>query len=213
MANEITRLREEHVHFRKLLDLLEKQLNFFHVGETPDYSLLTDVLHYMINYPDRFHHPTEDVIFAHLVESDSRIVQRVDELARQHHAIAESGARLHENLESVLNGALMPRRMIEVPGLLYVTYYRSHMDKEESDLFIVAETLLRDADWDKINARDDVPYGSHVRRGYRATISCGVPSYHADRYMMGGSRSNGLRGDPSPDSGKDQRVIRDVPHN
>jgi hypothetical protein len=160
MANEIMRLREEHVHFRKLLDLLEKQLNFFHVGETPDYSLLTDVLHYMINYPDRFHHPTEDVIFAR-----------------------------------------------------YVTYYRSHMDKEESDLFIVAETLLRDADWDKINARDDVPYGSHVRRGYRATISCGVPSYHADRYMMGGSRSNGLRGDPSPDSGKDQRVIRDVPHN
>jgi hemerythrin-like domain-containing protein len=119
MANEIMRLREEHVHFRKLLDLLEKQLNFFHVGETPDYSLLTDVLHYMINYPDRFHHPTEDVIFAR-----------------------------------------------------YVTYYRSHMDKEESDLFIVAETLLRDADWDKINAetmsRTDPMFGADIEQRYRA---------------------------------------------
>jgi hemerythrin-like domain-containing protein len=119
MANEIMRLREEHVHFRKLLDLLEKQLNFFHVGETPDYSLLTDVLHYMINYPDRFHHPTEDVIFAR-----------------------------------------------------YVTYYRSHMDKEESDLFIVAETLLRDADWDKINAETmshpDPMFGAGIEQRYRA---------------------------------------------
>lgn len=172
MANEIMRLREEHVHFRKLLDLLEKQLNLFHVGETPDYPLLTDVLHYMTNYPDRFHHPTEDVIFSHLVECDSRILQRVDELARQHHAIAESGARLHENLESVLNGALMPRRMIEVPGLLYVTYYRSHMDKEESDLFIVAETLLRDDAWDKINAQTmshpDPMFGAGVEQRYRA---------------------------------------------
>jgi hemerythrin-like domain-containing protein len=153
MASEIMRLREEHVRFRKLLDLLEQQLNLFHAGDTPDYALLTDVLHYMINYPDRYHHPREDVIFAHLGRRDARIGQQVDELARQHHAIAESGARLHENLEGVLSGAVMPRRMIEAPGLMYVTYYRSHMDKEEADLFRVAETLLRGEDWDRIDAQ------------------------------------------------------------
>jgi hemerythrin-like domain-containing protein len=122
MAGEIAKLREEHVNFRKLLDLLEKQLDLFHVGEAPDYPLLTEILHYMTHYPDRFHHPKEDLIFARLVKRDPRTARKVEELARQHHAIAESGARIHENLESVLNGALMPRRMIEAPGLMYITY-------------------------------------------------------------------------------------------
>lgn len=174
MASEIMRLQEEHVHFRKLLDLLEQQLNLFHVGETPDYSLLTDVLHYMINYPDQFHHPKEDVIFAYLGKRDARMVHKIAELARQHHAIAEAGARLHENLESVLNGALMPRRMIEVPGLMYVTYYRSHMDTEERDLFRVAETLLRDGDWDRINGETtsspDPMFGAKISERYGAVF-------------------------------------------
>jgi len=174
MASEIISLQEEHVHFRKLLDLLEKQLNLFHLGDTPDYPLLTDVLHYMRNYPDQFHHPKEDVIFAHLAKRDSRIVREVDELARQHHAIAEAGARLHENLESVLNGALMPRRMIEAPGLMYVSYYRSHMDKEESDLFKVAETVLRGDDWHRIDAetmsRPDPMFGADIEERYRSVL-------------------------------------------
>ena len=172
MADEIAKLREEHVNFRKLLDLLEKQLDLFHIGESPDYPLLTDILHYMTHYPDRFHHPKEDIIFARLVQRDPRVARKVEELARQHHAIAESGARIHENLESVLNGALMPRRMIEAPGLMYITYYRSHMEKEESDLFLLAETLLHDDDWKEINAavasHPDPMFGEDVEEGYRA---------------------------------------------
>jgi hemerythrin-like domain-containing protein len=174
MANEIAKLRKEHVNFRKLLDLLEKQLDLFHVGETPDYPLMTDILHYMTQYPDHFHHPKEDVIFARLAERDSRVVQKVEDLARQHHVIAESGARIHENLESVLNGALMPRRMVEAPGLLYVTYYRSHMDKEESDLFVLAEKLLGDDDWKKIDAKmmshPDPIFGQDIEERYRAVF-------------------------------------------
>ena len=174
MASEIMKLREEHVHFRTLLDLLEQQLNLFHVGDTPEYPLVTDVLHYMINYPDRFHHPQEDVIFARLGKRDPRIVRKVDELARQHHAIAEAGARLHENLENVLNGGLMPRTMIEAPGLMYVTYYRSHMDTEEADLFRLAETLLRADDWDLIErettSSPDPLFGADISERYGSLL-------------------------------------------
>lgn len=113
---------------------------------------MTDILYYMIHYPDLFHHPKEDVIFLRLMERDLSVAKSVEELARQHRVIAESGARLHENLESVITGALMPRQVIEAPGLLYVTYYRTHMDKGESDLFGSADKMLRDDDWKKINA-------------------------------------------------------------
>ncbi len=172
MENEITELRKEHVNFRKLLDLLEQQLDLFHFGESPDYPLMTDILHYMTRYPDRFHHPKEDVIFGRLAQCDSRVVRTVDGLARQHHVIAESGARIHDNLESVLNGAVMPRRMIEAPGLLYVSYYRTHMDQEENELFLLADKLLREDDWKKINgemrSHPDPIFGREIEERYRA---------------------------------------------
>lgn len=185
MSSEIRRLREEHRRFRTLLDLLEKQLNLFHFGEAPDYALLTDALHYMIDYPDRFHHPKEDVIFGRLVEREPRVAQAVQELARQHRAIAESGARLHENLESVLSGAVMPRRMIEAPGLMYVTYYRSHMDKEETELFALAEALLQDDDWRRIDAaalsRPDPMFGANIEERYRSVLRHVTPAADRER--------------------------------
>jgi hemerythrin-like domain-containing protein len=154
MKNEIAKLRMEHGNFRKLLDLLEAQLYLFHKGEQPDYSLMTDILHYMTHYPDGFHHPTEDVIFSYLLES---------------------GARLHENLQSVIAGTMMPRKMVEAPGLQYVTYYRTHMDTEESDLFLLAERLLRDDDWKKINdkvlSESDPMFGASIEERYCAVYN------------------------------------------
>lgn len=171
MATEIARLENEHVNFRKLLDLLEAQLDLFHRAEPPDYQLMTDILHYMTHYPDLFHHPKEDVIFSRLVERDSSLAQSVEELARQHHVIAQSGARLHENLESAITGVLMPRQMIEAPGLLYVTYYRTHMDTEENSLFVSAKLVLREDDWKKIAAetlsKPDPIFGKGIEERYR----------------------------------------------
>lgn len=170
--NEISKLREEHGNFRKLLDLLETQLDCFHRGEQPDYPLMTDILHYMTHYPDRFHHPRENVIFSYLQELDPRVAQDVEELARQHRVIADSGACLHENLEKAISGALMPRQVIEAPGLQYVTYYRSHMDGEEKVLFVSAERLLGAGDWKKINAgtqaEPDPLFGRNVEERYCA---------------------------------------------
>jgi len=80
MRSEILRLRQEHANFRKLLDLLEEQLDLFHRGESPSYQLMTDILHYMINYPDHFHHSREDAIFACLAKRDPGTAKSVEEL-------------------------------------------------------------------------------------------------------------------------------------
>jgi len=89
--------------------------------------------------------------------------------------IAESGARLHENLQSVIAGTMMPRKMVEAPGLQYVTYYRTHMDTEESDLFLLAERLLRDDDWKKINdkvlSESDPMFGASIEERYCAVYN------------------------------------------
>lgn len=79
----------------------------------------------------------------------------------------------------------MPRQMVEAPGLLYVTYYRTHMDKEENDLFILAEQLLRDDDWKKIRARTrskpDPIFGKGIEERYRTVYRHIAPTVGDDR--------------------------------
>ncbi len=152
MANEIFKLRKEHVNFKKLLNLLDAQLDLLHRGENPDYQLMTDILYYMTQYTDLIHHPREEAIFALLAVRDSSVEQDVAEITRQHHTIGDSGARLYEKLENIINAEseIMQLQEVEAPGRLYVTTLRAHMDKEEQSLFVMAEQLLNDDDWKKI---------------------------------------------------------------
>ncbi len=168
MAKEILKLRKEHVNFKKLLDMLDAQLDLLHQGEDPDYQLMTDIIYYLIEYADTSHHPREEAIFSLLLERDPNLVQDVAEITRQHNTISESGARFHEKLESIINGEgeIMQLQEIEEPGRLCITTLRAHMDKEEKGLFMLAEQLLNNDDWKKINVKtrpkSDPLFGTNV---------------------------------------------------
>lgn len=171
MTNDIDKLQSEHTNFAKLLDLLETQIGLFHRGDQPDYNMVLDIFYYMTHYPDRFHHPKEDLVFARLAERDSSTRFAVEDLARQHRGIAESGSRFLDNLNAALAGGMLTRASVEIPGLEYVTFYRSHMEMEERELFPVARTLLRDDDWAQIgvvieSAKDPL-FGPQVEKRFR----------------------------------------------
>ena len=171
MTNDIDKLQKEHIDFAKLLDLLEAQIGMFHRGERPDYDLMLDIFYYMTHYPDRFHHPKEDLAFARLAERDSSTRLAVEELARQHRVIAESGSRFLDNLNAALAGAMLKRESVEIPALEYVTFYRNHMKMEERELFPLARTRLADDDWIRIGvaieSTEDPLFGPQVEQRYR----------------------------------------------
>ncbi len=154
MAKEIFKLRKEHLNFKKMLNLLEEQLDLLHKGEEPDYQIMADILCYMIEYSDVSHHPREEVIFSLLVERDSTIEKDVTEITQQHHTIGEAGSNFYNKLENLINGEseIMQMDEIEMPGRIYVSILRSHMEKEEQSLFTMAEELLNDDDWKKIES-------------------------------------------------------------
>jgi hemerythrin-like domain-containing protein len=152
MANEIFKLRKEHLNFKKMLNLLERQLDLLHKGEEPNYQIMADILCYMTEYSDVSHHPREETIFSLLAERDSATKIDVAEITRQHHAIGEAGFNFHKKLENIINGESEIIRLeeIETPGRIYVTILRAHMEKEEQSLFVMAEKLFNDDDWKKV---------------------------------------------------------------
>ena len=171
-ATEFDALVKEHLNFSRLLGLLEAQMALFHRGEQPDYGLVQDVFFYLTNYPDRFHHPKEDFVFARVAERVPAARVRVEELAGQHRRIAESGARFLARLEATLNGAIMPREAVERPALEYVALYREHMAFEEQELFPLGRTHLTAQDWIDASVatkrEDDPLFGDLVEERYRS---------------------------------------------
>lgn len=172
MTGHTRKWQAEHVNYRKLLDLLDAQTAIFADGGQPDYELMSDILYYMTQYPDQFHHPREDVAFARLLAYDPDAQPIVEALERQHEKIRQSSEALTADLGAASAGALMPRAAIVDSVRSYSTFLRGHLDKEEKEIFPRLATHLTDEDWFLVDSRihfnDDPLFGQTVQTRFRS---------------------------------------------
>jgi len=170
MAEPISAWHADHVNFARLLDLLERQLAAFHAGEQPDYALMLDIVHYLRHYPDRVHHPREDVAFARLVERDPALQLQLARRLQEHRVIAAAGEELLEILQGVAEGALIARSAVEAAAATYLVYYRHHLAAEEQEVIPRAAQLLTPSDWAAVaavSAGADPLFGEDFEARYR----------------------------------------------
>jgi len=106
MAEPIAAWHADHVNFARLLNLLERQLIAFHAGEEPDYPVMPASVYYLRHYPDRVHHPREDVAFARLVARDPALQLPIARRLREHRVIPAAGEELLKLLQGVVEGVL-----------------------------------------------------------------------------------------------------------
>jgi len=147
----------EHVYFNRLLALLHKQVDLFHGGEQPNYELMQDIITYLRDYSDRFHHPREDVAFARLVKHCPDLELVVARLGQEHRVIAHAGETLLAQLTAIVGGAVVPRAELEVAAATYLVYYGNHIAKEEEDILARAAKEMTPEDWEAV--RTAVPPG------------------------------------------------------
>lgn len=88
MAEALRRLREEHRNFARLLKALEHQLAIFDRGERPDYDVLAAAADYFTGFPDRCHHPKENLIFETLKTKDPAAAASIGDLDLEHEDLA-----------------------------------------------------------------------------------------------------------------------------
>jgi hemerythrin-like domain-containing protein len=170
MSNQISKWKAEHADFIRLLGILKSEIGLFHEQAEANYELMLDIVYYLTQYPDRFHHPREDIAFGRLVERDASAQLRVRELLGEHKVIASSGKRLVEQLNGILAGAILEREAVEVGAATYIVYYRQHMAREEADLFPRLADVLGSEDWkavdEAITPEADPLFGSKIGQRY-----------------------------------------------
>jgi hemerythrin-like domain-containing protein len=144
--------RGEHDYFRRLLALLEKQLDVFHGGERPNYELMLDIVSYLREYSDKVHHPREDAAFTRLAQKAPELALPLERLKQEHRVIANAGEALRELLTEILGDAVIPRAEVEMAAATYLVYYSNHIAKEEEEVIAHAARVLRPEDWAAVQA-------------------------------------------------------------
>jgi len=132
-------------------------IDILHAGERPDYERMLDVVAYLREYSDRFHHPREDVAFERLAERRPEMDLVLARLRQEHRVIAHAGETLREHLEAILGGTIVPRGEVEVAIAMYLVYYGNHIAKEEEDILPRAEQALTPQDWEAVKAGAPAP--------------------------------------------------------
>jgi len=147
----------EHVYFKRLLDLLRRQVDVFQTGERPNYELMVDIITYLRDYSDRFHHPREDIAFACLAKRCPDMAPELARLGQEHRVIANAGEMLLKLLQAILSEAIVVRAEVEAAAATYLVYYGNHIAREERDVLAHAAQALTPQDWDAVN--NAVPQG------------------------------------------------------
>lgn len=145
-------IRAEHRTLAAVMHNLKDLLAEVHAQRTKaDFPLLWSMVYYIEAFPDRLHHPKEDQwLFRLLRQRTHEADALIDELQRQHtHEPLALGEirRLLGNVEAGVHGS-MDALMRTITT--HVEFTWRHLEAEEHELIPLAESHLKNADWDEI---------------------------------------------------------------
>lgn len=146
----IERLSQEHRNIEKLLAILERELEVFDRGDRPDYEVIRAVISYFEVYPEVYHHPQEELVFAKLKIRDRAAAAKVGNLALEHQKGAERLRRVAHAVDSVLADREILRQNVDNIVLDFIAHERHHMLMEDRDFFPAARKALKPHDWTEI---------------------------------------------------------------
>ncbi len=150
MSDVIAQLREEHRNIAKVLGALEHQLAIFDKGEQPDYDVLAAIADYFVGFPDRCHHPKEDLVYAKMRGRDAILAGAMTALDAEHEKISTLARRFQEAVRNVMQEVEVSRSAFDEVARHFLEEQRHHMRMEEEHFFPLALQVLTADDWKEI---------------------------------------------------------------
>lgn len=169
----VAALIDEHKYQARLLQVMERQVGLLNQRQRPDYEVMRDVMRYMTRFPDRYHHPKEDLLFDRVLARDPASADAVAQLRQAHGEITAAGVELLELVERSRQGesqAEALRDPLRKTAHRYIGALRRHMDVESLQLFPKALQALEPEDWRAVDAAMkpilDPVFGPRVEQGF-----------------------------------------------
>lgn len=165
-------LRAEHKHIARVMEVFSEQLKAVAGGEMVDTHIMYETMDYMTCWPDRFHHPREDLVYGRVAEIDASAADNVDSLQREHDVMGVKARKLLADIELWRKGGITGDSIVK-DGRDYIDKMYVHMNTEESLVFPQIESVLSIEDWRELAVEDqltpaaDPVFGGRVDREFR----------------------------------------------
>ena len=165
-------LYAEHRHIASVMQLFNEQLKAIAAAELVDTHVVYEIMDYMVTWPDRFHHPREDLIYGRVAELDTAAADNVDSLQRDHDHMAKKGQEVLRNIQQWRNGEMSGEVLVK-SGRAYIDHMYEHMNSEEKLVFPQIAAVLSADDWRELEQDDqlrpvtDPVFGQRVQREFR----------------------------------------------
>jgi len=163
----------EHRYIARLLNVLEAQAGLISVGQEPDARIMSDVMHYVTNFPDKYHHVKEDLVYEKLALRDPSARSALRHETQAKRRIVADGRALFDLLERYrAEDAAVEAEQVRLRALAYIKELRRHMEAEELRIHPRAKKVLRKSDWREVDERVksviDPVFGAEVAEHYQA---------------------------------------------
>ncbi|WP_428820209.1 hemerythrin domain-containing protein [Microbulbifer sp. MCCC 1A16149] len=162
-------LCDDHKHMQNLLDAFELLLQELaqQDRDPATLSMILDALDYFSVYPDQWHHPVEDLVFEQLLGKPLDIRDVVEQISREHRAIAEATRSMNRLFYAVANDAAVEREQLFSTAREYISLQREHMRKENEILLPLVNQYLTETDWEEVTAALADRQSCHFHRGVK----------------------------------------------
>lgn len=153
MSNVVTLLQIDHHNMVKLLDLIQQQATNMTRRDPVNYRLLESAFAYLSSYPDRCHHPKEDLVYRKLLSRYPEVAASLKDLVAEHERLAQLTRKLMAALgESRQTQPAVTDRLAD-QLMEFIGLYRHHMLMEDQHFFPVALQWLSADDFAEIDFR------------------------------------------------------------
>lgn len=149
--NIIEELHAEHRTMARLLNLLDRNVSRFEQSGNPDYALMQQIVGYFLDFPDRYHHPKEDLLAKLVLERAPARADPLRGLAGKHEELGILTRRFAQLLERVLEEAELSREEVVRAAREFIASQRYHMEVENRDFLPLAQEVLRAGDLQRLD--------------------------------------------------------------
>jgi epsilon-lactone hydrolase len=121
-------------------------------GKPADLECMADILNYITHYPDRFHHPKEELIFDRMSGADAKTQAIIKNLRHGHTLVGSMGQDVSAEI-AAMGASRSKKKRIDLGRHIrvYTRGLREHIHLEEAKIFRPAIKLLSEADWKAID--------------------------------------------------------------
>lgn len=146
----LEKLRADHVNLKRLLNLLDKDLDSLFTGNDSNLDLKIELLDYIQEYANKVHQPTEELVFDSLREELKSHLGLRERLGREHEKLVEMACRFRDTLEGIMQGEVISREEVGTRGREFVALQRQHIDLEDNEIFPLFEKVLDPSEWEAL---------------------------------------------------------------